>query len=225
MNKLSYGHRERLRERFTKTGGAGISDYEFLEMLLYLAIPRKDTKPTAKLLIEKFKTLRSVLYANPNLLKSAYGIGSASIHVFSLVKECIIRSSREEISKTDLISSFDKVVNYCQMSMGCLPREQLKILFLDNKNYLISDETLQEGTINSTALYPREILKRAFDNAAASMIIVHNHPSGDPTPSARDIEITKILIEIGKQVCLKVHDHIIIGRQKYKSLKRLGLMD
>ncbi|MDR1365687.1 MAG: DNA repair protein RadC [Holosporales bacterium] len=225
MDELSNGHRKRLKERFAKAGGDGVYDYELLEMLLYLAIPRKDTKPVAKLLLEKFKTLRGVLYADPSLLKRSYGIGDTSIHVFALIKECIIRSSREEITKTDLIGSFDKVVNYCQLSMGCLTREQLKILFLDNKNYLISDEVLQEGTINSTALYPREILKRAFDNAAASMIIVHNHPSGDPTPSARDIEITKTLIELGKQVCLKVQDHIIIGRQKYKSLKRLGLMD
>ncbi len=225
MNDLASGHRKRLKERFEKSAGAGIPDYEILEMILYLSIPRKDTKPLANLLLKKFKTLRGVLYADKVLLKEITGFGESSSHLFALIRECITRTFKEQITKTDVMNSFNKVIDYCQMSMGCLPIEQVRILFLDNKNYLISDEILQEGTINVTALYPREILKRAFEHGAAAMIIVHNHPSGDPTPSARDIEITKTLIELGKQVSLKVHDHVIIGRQQYKSLKRLRLMD
>jgi DNA repair protein RadC len=213
------GHRERLRERFMSGGPKALLDYEMLELLLFRALPRQDTKPLAKALLARFRSFAEVLTADPMRLKEVKGVGDAVIAELKLVVAASERMIRGAIEKRPVLTSWSKIIDYCRTCMAFRDREALRVLFLDTKNCLIIDEVLQEGTVNHTQVYPRELMRRAMELSASAIIIVHNHPSGDPEPSGADIAQTKTLIELGKQLGVRVHDHVVIGRHGHVSLK------
>lgn len=218
------GHRERLRERFSATGGDTLADYELLELLLFRLIPRADTKPAAKALIARFGTLAEVLGAPVNLLQEVKGVGPAVALDLKVITAAARRMARGEISGREVLSSWNQVLDYCRAAMAFEEREQFRILFLDKKNVLIADEVQQRGTIDHTPVYPREVIKRALELSATAIILVHNHPSGDPTPSRADIDMTKTIIDTAKPLGISVHDHIIIGKKGFASMKGLLLI-
>jgi len=219
-----HGHRQRLKYRFLKTGAGALQDYELLELLLFLAVPRRDVKPLAKVLISKFGGFSEVITAEPARLKEVKGIGENAIIAFKLVREGAIKLSQDKILGKPVIGSWQALIDYCKMAMTHLKKEQFRILYLNRKNILISDELQQEGTVDHTPVYPREVIKRALELGASALILVHNHPSGDPTPSRDDIEMTKEIVEAGKKLDVLVHDHIIVGKGNYSSFKSLGLL-
>ena len=218
------GHRERLRDRFRASGHDALADYELLELLLFRSIPRADTKPLAKALLKRFHTIAGVLSAPEALLKELPGIGDSVASDLKVVFAVSQRSLKTEITGKEVLSSWTKVIDYCKATMAHENREQFRILFLDKKNALIADEVQQTGTVDHTPVYPREVVKRALELAATAVILVHNHPSGDPTPSRADIEMTRQVVETAKSLGIAVHDHIIIGRDGHASLKGLQLM-
>jgi len=219
-----HGHRERVRERFSTNGPAGFADYELLELLLFRLVPRADTKPIAKALIARFGTFAEVLGAPEALLREVTGVGAAVAFDLKVVAAAGQRMARGEINEREVLSSWSKVVDYCRAAMAFEEREQFRILFLDKKNALIADEVQQTGTVDHTPVYPREVVRRALELSATAIVLVHNHPSGDPTPSRADIEMTRLVIETAKPLGIGVHDHIIIGRHDHASLKGLGLI-
>lgn len=218
------GHRERLRERFRSAGHDALADYEMLELLLFRSIPRADTKPVAKALLKRFHTLAGVLAGPEALLKEVPGVGDSVAFDLKTVFAIVQRSLKTEITGKEVLSSWAKVIDYCKASMANEDREQFRILFLDKKNALIADEVQQTGTVDHAPVYPREVARRALELAATAVILVHNHPSGDPTPSRADIEMTRQVVETAKALGIAVHDHIIIGRDGHASLKGLQLM-
>lgn len=218
------GHRERLRRRVRENGPDSLADYELLEVMLYRAIPRADTKPVAKALLERFGSLAEVLGAPERLLQEVKGIGSSVAFDLKLYAAAAGRMAKGELRGREVLSSWNRVIDYCRTSMAFESREQFRILFLDKKNALIADEVQQTGTVDHTPVYPREVVRRALELSATAIVLVHNHPSGDPTPSRADIEMTKTIIETAKPLGISVHDHIIIGREGHASLKNLQLM-
>lgn len=218
------GHRQRLKERFLKNGAEAMQDYELLEILLFLAVPRRDVKPLAKDLIKKFGSFSEVISAEPARLMEVKGVGENAIIAFRLVREGAIKLSQDQIMGQPVIGSWQALLDYCKMAMAYRQNEQFRILYLNRKNILIADELQQEGTVDHTPVYPREVIKRALELGASALILVHNHPSGDPTPSRDDIDMTKEIIEAGKKLDVLVHDHIIVGKGKYASFKTLGLL-
>lgn len=218
------GHRDRLRDRFRKTGAEGLPDYELLELLLFRALPRRDTKPLAKLLIARFGSFGEVINAPDHRLKEVDGVGAAVIGEFRLIQACAQRLSKSEIIQRPALSSWQNLIDYLKIAQGFELREQFRILFLDKKNMLIADEVQGQGTIDHTPVYVREVVKRALELSASAIILVHNHPSGDPTPSRADIDMTKFIVDAAKPLGIAVHDHVIIGRQGHASLKALRLM-
>ena len=218
------GHRDRLRERFAGGGGETFADYELLEMLLFRLIPRADTKPVAKALLARFGTLAEVLGAPASRLQEVKGIGPAVALDLKVIAAAAQRMARGEIKRREVLSSWSQVIDYCRAAMAFEQREQFRILFLDKKNALIADEVQQTGTVDHTPVYPREVVKRALDLSATAIVLVHNHPSGDPTPSRADIEMTKEIVEAGKRLGITVHDHIIIGKKGHASMKGLMLI-
>lgn len=217
-------HRERLRERLADAGPEALADYELLEMFLFRSLPRIDTKPLAKALLKRFGSMAEVLGASEALLQDVKGIGPAAAADLKLVAALAHRMTRAEIKGREVLSSWDKVLDYCRAAMAFEEREQFRILFLDKKNALIADEVLQEGTVDHTPVYPREVVKRALELSSSAIILVHNHPSGDPTPSRADIEMTKTVIETAKPLGIAVHDHVIIGKAGHASMKGLRLI-
>lgn len=223
--KMHYeGHRERLRQRFIEMDGRGLAEYEFLELLLFRSVPRADTKPLAKALIQRFGTLADVLGADIKRLKEVKGCGEAIALDLKIIGATIAKANRTSLNKRNIFSSWDKVIDYCTAAMAHETIEHFRILFLDKKNGLIADEVHQTGTIDHIPVYPREVVKRALEFAAASIILVHNHPSGDPTPSREDISMTIKLMEIAKGLNVTILDHLIIGRNGHVSLKALDLI-
>jgi DNA repair protein RadC len=218
------GHRDRLRERFASAGPDALPDYELLELLLFRLIPRADTKPVAKALLARFGTLAEVLGAPVGLLQEVKGIGPAVALDLKIVTATAQRMARGEVHGREILSSWQQLLDYCRSAMAFEAREQFRILFLDKKNALIADEVQQTGTVDHTPVYPREVIKRALELSATAIILVHNHPSGDPTPSRADIEMTKEIVETGKRLGISVHDHIIIGRKGHASMKGLLLI-
>jgi DNA repair protein RadC len=218
------GHRDRLRQRFRAGGAQALPDYELLELILFRAIPRQDVKPLAKAIIARFGSFAEALSASPQRLKEVVGVGEAVITELKLVHAAGLRLAKAEIRPRTLLSSWSAVLDYCRAAMAFAEREQFRILFLDKKNGLIADEVQGEGTVDHTPVYPREVIKRALELAASAVILVHNHPSGDPTPSSADIDMTRRLIEAGDKLSIKVHDHIIIGRNGHASFRTLKLM-
>jgi DNA repair protein RadC len=219
-----HGHRERLRERFRDAGADALSDYELLEMALFAAIPRRDTKPLAKELLKKFGSFTEVIHAPVARLREVKGIKDSSINQLKLLAAASGRAAKREIEHKVALSSWNEVIDYCRTSMAFADKEQFRLLFLDKRNRLIADEVQQTGTIDHTPVYPREVIKRALELSATAIILVHNHPSGDPTPSQADIQMTKAIVDIATPLGIAVHDHIIVGRNGHTSLKGMRLI-
>ena len=219
-----HGHRERLRERFYSAGPEALSDYELLEMALFPALPRRDTKPLAKALLKKFGSFAEVIHAPETRLRELDGIGAATITQIKLIAAAASRIAKGQLKQRTMLSSWNDVIDYCRTSMAFADKEQFRILFLDKRNQLISDEVQQTGTVDHTPVYPREVIKRALELSATALILVHNHPSGDPTPSQPDIQMTKAIIDIAAPLGISVHDHIIVGKNGHASLKGMRLI-
>jgi DNA repair protein RadC len=218
-----YGHRRRLRERMIAAGAESLRDYELLEMLLFAANPQGDVKPTAKSLLAHFGGFGEVMSADPEALSEA-GLGLAGIAAIKSVREAALRLMRFELQERPVVGSWDKLIDYCNAQVAHAKVEELHILFLDRKNMLIKHERQQRGTVDHTPVYPREVVKRALDLGAAALILVHNHPSGDPMPSKADIAVTKDIKKAAAALGIVLHDHVIIGRNGHTSLRDLGLI-
>ena len=223
-DKHYHGHRERLRARFRDSGDTALADYEILELLLFRLIPRRDTKPVAKALLDRFGSLSGVFGAPPALLQEVKGIGEAVALDLKLVSAVAQRTLKSEIRNKTVLATWSSVIQYCHAAMAHEPHEQFRILFLDKRNALIADEVQGRGTVDHTPVYPREVVRRALELSATAIILVHNHPSGDPTPSRADIDMTKTIVETARPLGITVHDHIIIGKDGHASLKGLRLM-
>jgi DNA repair protein RadC len=219
-----HGHRDRLRARFREHGAGALADYELLEMALWRAFAQKDTKPLAKALLKRFGALAEVLAAPPELLKEVDGIGDRAVDELKLIKAFSERTAREAVRNRTVLSSWSALLDYCRSVMAYEPREQFRVLFLDKKNVLIADEVQGTGTVDHTPVYPREVIRRALELSASAIILVHNHPSGDPTPSRADIQMTETIVSVGKPLGIIVHDHLVIGRDGHASFKGLGLI-
>ncbi len=218
MSQTSHeGHRERLRKKFIESGLKGFHDYEIVELLLTLGTPRKDCKQLAKEALKKFGSLRGVLEASSEEFREIRGIGHQNIFGIKLIREVTQEFLKEKIIKKEFCKSARDVFNYLYSEMSGLKKEIFKVLFLDSKNRILKTENLFEGTLDKSAVYPREIMKKAIKNNAVGLIFVHNHPSGDPEPSQGDKDITRALISVGNIMEIKVLDHIIIGDNKYYS--------
>lgn len=219
-----HGHRDRLRERFDSAGPDGLLDYEMLELVLYRLIPRVDTKPIAKDLIARFGSLSGVLGASRQELMRVKGVGATTARDLHAISALLIRSQKADLRGRQVLDSWSLVIEYCNDAMQHEGKEQFRILFLDKKNQLILDEVQQVGTVDHTPVYPREVVRRALDLSSTAIILVHNHPSGDPTPSSADIEMTKKIIETAAPLGITIHDHIIIGLGNHTSLRALNLI-
>ncbi len=218
------GHRERLRDRFRESPEA-LPDYELLELALFTAIPRQDTKPLAKRLLDEFRgDLTALFAASRDRLKQIDGVGDAVADQIAVMAAFIARTAKQPVKEREVLSSWNAVVAYCTRAMAGQTTEQFRILFLDRKNKLLRDEVHGQGTVDHTPVYPREVVKRALELGASALVLVHNHPSGDPAPSASDVEMTKEIVAAAKTLDIAVHDHLIIGRDRHASLKQLGLM-
>jgi len=218
------GHRDRLREKLTSAGGLALHDYELLELYLFRSIPRRDTKPIAKALIARFGDLGGVAGASVRELTTIKGVSERVAADLKLIQPLAERLAREQAIGRPVITSWSALVAYCRTAMQHATTEQFRVLFLDRKNKLIADQVLGEGTIDHAPVYPREVVKAALAHEASAIILVHNHPSGDATPSQADIEMTRTLMEICKPFEIAVHDHLVIGRENTASFKTLGLM-
>jgi DNA repair protein RadC len=219
-----YGHRERLRERFREAGAEALSDYELLEAVLFRALPRRDVKPLAKELIATFGSFAEVIAAPEARLEKIKGVGAATITELKLVQAAANRMIRGEVKKRPVLSSWSAVLDYCRSVQAFADIEEFRVLFLDKRNQLIADEVQQRGTVDHTPVYPREVVKRAHELSATAIILVHNHPSGDPTPSRADIQMTQQIIAVASPLGISVHDHIIVGKDGHASLKGLKLV-
>ncbi|SFH01801.1 RadC family protein [Methylobacterium gossipiicola] len=218
------GHRDRLRARFAQGGADALPDYELLELALFRAIPRRDVKPLAKALIRRFGSFAEVISAEPARLAEIEGIGAAVIADLKLMEAAGQRLARGAIADRPLLSSWSAVLDYCRATMAFAAREQFRVLFLDRRNHLIADEIQGRGTVDHTPVYPREVARRALELSATAIILAHNHPSGDPTPSAADIRMTREIVGVLDPLGVVVHDHVILGREGHASLKGLKLI-
>jgi DNA repair protein RadC len=215
-----HGHRARLRARFREAGAEALSDYELLELLLFRVMPRRDVKP----LVAKFGSFAEAIAAPPARLAEVKGLGEACITEFKLVQAAANRFLRGAVKKRPVLSSWSSVLDYCRTAQAFADREQFRVLFLDKRNQLIADEVQQVGTVDHAPVYPREVVKRALELSATAIILVHNHPSGDPTPSHADIEMTQQIVAVASPLGISVHDHIIVGKDGHASLKGLKLI-
>lgn len=219
-----HGHRARLRKRFAEGGLSALADYELLELYLFRSIPRKDTKPLAKDLIAKFGSFAEVVAAPTARLTEIKGVSENTAIELKLLKAAASKLGQESLLGREVLSSWSALLGYCRTEMQFENKEQFRVLFLDRKNRLIADEVLGQGTIDRAPVYPREILKRVLDLDATAIILAHNHPSGDPTPSQSDIDMTHHIIKAAEAINVTVHDHLIIGRENIVSFKSRGLM-
>lgn len=217
-------HRSRLRGRFRTAGSDALADYELIEMILFRVFPRGDTKPVAKRLMARFGSFADVIHAAPERLKEVDGVGDRVIDELKLIRAAALRLMQGEIKGRRVLGSWNAVLDYCRAAQGFDDRERFRILFLDKKNQLIADEVQQEGTVDHTPVYVREVVKRALELSATALILVHNHPSGDPTPSRADIDMTSMIVNAAKPLGVAIHDHIIVGRTGHASLKALKLI-
>ena len=219
-----HGHRERLRGRFREAGSEAVSDYELLELVLFRTIPQRDLKPLCKQLIAKFGSFAEVLAAPQQRLEEVKGIKEATATDLKIVHAAASRLAKGNVQKRPILSSWSNVIDYCRTAMAFADKEQFRLLFLDKRNQLIADEVQQTGTVDHTPVYPREVVKRALELSATALILVHNHPSGDPTPSRADIQMTQAIIDVAKPLGIAVHDHIIVGKEGHASFKGLRLI-
>lgn len=217
-------HRKRLRARFLEGGAQAVPEYELLELVLFRAIQRQDVKPLARRLIEHFGDFNGVLSASHDALSKIAGVGDAVILEIKVVEAAAHRLSRARVMQRHVVSSWDALLDYCHATMAHRTTEQFRILFLDTKNVLIADEEQARGTVDHVPVYPREVVKRALELNAAALILVHNHPSGDPTPSQADIDMTRRIISAADALSISVHDHLIIGKSCEISFRSEGLL-
>jgi len=218
------GHRQRLRDRFLKTNGCELADYELIELLLCSAMPRRDVKPIAKSLMRRFHSFAGVLNADCAELQKIGGIGEAAAVSLMAVRQAAERLLQHDVMNQPVLSNWQSLMDYCRVAMGHNKTEQFRVLYLNRKNVLIADEPQQEGTVDHTPVYPRKVIKRALDLEASALIMVHNHPSGDPTPSQADIEITRDLQAAGEKLGIQLHDHVVVSKSGNVSFKTLGLL-
>lgn len=219
------GHRDRLRGRFVRSGAGACEDYELLEMLLFAAIPRRDVKPLAKALLAQFGSIAGVLSAQMEDLAKVKGLSENSATLLKLVHALTQRMLIGDVEQKPILSSWQKLLDYCHVAMAHEKREQFRVLFLNRKNQLIADEVQQVGTVDHAPVYPREIVRRALELGATALILVHNHPSGDPTPSDSDISMTGEIVRAARALDVVVHDHLIIAKSGHTSFKAMGLLD
>tara|TARA_R100000322_G_scaffold94439_5_gene58960 strand:+ start:3583 stop:4335 length:753 start_codon:yes stop_codon:yes gene_type:complete len=217
-------HRARLRERFMSGGSRALPDYEMLELVLFRAIPRQDVKPLARRLLDRFGDFNGVLSASPARLKELHGVGDAVIQELKIVEAAAHRLSRARVMGRQVVSSWQQLLDYCHTTMSHRETEQFRILYLDRKNTLIADEAVAEGTIGHVPVYPREVVKRALELGASALILVHNHPSGDPTPSQDDIQMTERVRSAAEALEISLHDHIVIGKSREVSFRSDGYL-
>jgi len=219
------GHRARLRERFLKGGPTALADYELLEMILFAAYPRGDTKPIAKAILAAFgNSFAKMAAASPRELKAIKGVGDSAVAAIKCIETAALKMKRDTVANQPVISSWYAILDYLDASMQHKKEEEFRVLFLDRKNKLLADELQTQGTVDQAHVYPREIIKKALDLGASSMILVHNHPSGDPKPSVQDIDLTKFIVEAARPLGVTIHDHVIIGKDDYASFKNMGLL-
>ncbi|MEW6255824.1 MAG: DNA repair protein RadC [Pseudomonadota bacterium] len=219
-----HGHRERLRARFREAGASALADYELLELVLFRAIPRRDVKPLAKALVDRFGSFAEVVAAPAGLLEEVTGVTASVVTELKIVEAAAHRIARGQVKRRPVLSSWSAVIEYCRTAMAFAEREQVRVLFLDKRNQLIADEIVQTGTVDHAPVYPREVIKRALEVSASALVLCHNHPSGDPTPSRADIDMTRRIIDMAKPLGIEVHDHIIVGKDGHASLKGLRLI-
>ncbi|MCC6007156.1 MAG: DNA repair protein RadC [Rhodobacteraceae bacterium] len=217
-------HRQRLRARFMAGGGAAMPDYEMLELVLFRAIPRRDVKPLAKRLIATFGDFNRVLAAPPSALARVQGVGDTVVQELKIVAAAAQRMARARVMDRPVISSWQALLDYCHTAMAHRETEQFRILFLDRKNVLIADEEQASGTVDHVPVYPREVVRRALELNASALILVHNHPSGDPTPSAADISMTDAIRDAAQALGITIHDHLVIGQSREVSFRSEGLL-
>lgn len=218
------GHRQRLRARFLKGGADAMPDYELLELTLFAAVPRRDTKPLAKALLARFGSFAEVISAQSARLLEVKGVGESIVQHLKVVEAAAQRLAKTKVMGRPALSSWTALLDYCTAAMARAQNEEFRVLFLDRKNVLIADEVQNRGTVDHTPVYPREIIKRALELGASSVILVHNHPSGDPTPSKADIAMTREVAAAAKALGITVYDHLVIGRAGHASFKSLGLL-
>jgi len=218
-----FGHRDRLRERLFNAGMDALQDYELLELLLFTAIPRRDVKPIAKALLAEFKDLWSLVNAKPERLL-AFGLSESAAASLIATGAVALRAHKNAALKGPLLNSWQRIVDYCRAAMAHEAKEQFRLLFLDRKNHLLAEEVHQHGTIDHTPVYPREVVQRALEVGAGALVLVHNHPSGDPQPSKDDIEITRAIADACRPLGIAIHDHIVVGGSEVASFKALGLL-
>lgn len=219
-----HGHRDRLRQRFLQGGPDALPDYEMLELILFMAIPYKDVKPLAKDLLAKFGNLAGVLNASVEALQSVKGIGETAAISLKTVQAASFRLLKQEMMQGPLLNSWSRLIDYCAATMAHEKREHFRVLFLNKKNELIADEIQGVGTVDHTPAYPREIMKRALELSATAVILVHNHPSGDPKPSRADIDMTMAIKAAGEPFNIVIHDHLIVSKGGTSSFKTMGLL-
>ncbi|NQX93943.1 MAG: DNA repair protein RadC [Erythrobacter sp.] len=218
------GHRARLRERLLKGGDEALADYEVLEYLLFAGMRQGDTKPVAKALISRFGSIAGVLNADPAALRQVKGVGETSAAALKSVAIAARRAARSQVVDKPVLSSWQGLLDYLSTDMAHLTKERVRVLYLDAKNRLIDDHHHAEGSINESAIHPREVIRRAMDVGASALILVHNHPSGNPEPSRADIQITQKIAEAGEHLGVTLHDHVIVGREGHVSLRQRGLI-
>ena len=218
------GHRDRVRRRFLNAGPEALADYELLELLLFHSIERVDVKPLAKTLLKEFGSLGGVLAASRERLEKHDKLGERTVAHFKAIRETARRLLKESVADRPVVSSWNQLLDYCRIAMADEQTERFRILFLDRKNRIIRDEVQQSGTVDHTPVYPREVIKRALELGASSLILVHNHPSGDPTPSEADIAMTRELGEAGARLGITLHDHVVIAKGGFCSFKAAGLL-
>ena len=218
------GHRERLRDRAINGGIEALPNYELLEMHLFRSIPRGDVKPLAKALLARFGSLAGVLGASVAELRSVKGVGPSVALDLKLLHHTALRIGREQVVRRTVITSWSQLLAYVKMALAHEAREQFRVLFLDKKNQLIADEVQNHGTVDHAPVYPREVMRRALELSASAIILVHNHPSGDPTPSSADVDMTRQVVEAGRALRIAIHDHLVVARDGVASFKALGLM-
>lgn len=218
------GHRARMRDRLIASGAESLLDHEMLEMVLFLALPRRDTKPIARELLGRFGSFANAIAAAPTELRGVEGLGEAGIAALKTVQGAALRLLRAEAQAHPLLNNWDRLTGYLSAALARERVEQFRVLFLDTKNRLIADEAQARGTVNHTPVYPREVVKRALELGATALILVHNHPSGDPTPSRADIEMTKEIRQAAGMLGIVIHDHLIMGNGRHLSFRREGLL-
>jgi len=219
-----HGHRDRLRQRFVESGPKSLQDYELLELLLFRILPRRDTKPIAKAMLDRFGSFSEALSAPPHLLGEIEGLGATAITDLKVVMAAAQRFSRDQIHDRPVLGSWNEVLDYCRSNMAFETKEQFRILFLDKRNRLIADEVQQVGTVDHTPVYPREVIRRTLELSATALVLIHNHPSGDPSPSSADVKMTRAIADVARPLGITIHDHIIIGKSGHSSMRGLKLI-